>query len=78
MKMMKVFDPYDMDRKLNEALHEFGSECHGLPNDCYFHWFVDDSDGGGYMEEETAKEINQWLKDHGAEKGETVLIERCW
>lgn len=75
---MKVFDPYEMRRELNEALHEFGSECHGLPNDCYFGWHIDKPYVYGYIEEEILREIDEWLKNHGAEPGETVLIERSW
>lgn len=81
MKTMKVFDPYDMPRELNEALQEFGSDCYGLPNDCYFRWSVrddDDDDGGGYISKENVQKINEWLIANGAEKGESVLIERSW
>lgn len=78
MKMMKVFNPDDMGDELNETLLMFGGECHELPNGCYFSWSIKHEDGLGYIEESVVEKINQWMKDDGAEEGETVLIERSW
>lgn len=85
-KTMKVFDTCrpvgNMPQDVFEVVGTLNCELHNNGNDSYFHFEVvanpdTDEQGGHYVTTKELRLLTDWLKDQGAEVGETVLIY-CW
>lgn len=86
-KTMKVFDTCrpvgNMPQDVFEVAGTLNCELHGNGNDSYFDFEVvadpDENEQGGHHV--TTKELcllTDWLREQGAEVGETVLINLWW
>lgn len=71
------------DDKVAEILHNLGSDCFGLPNDCYFTMtFFDNGDDddwtNGYVTAENKNIVENWLSKNKIPRDKEFLIQRYW
>jgi len=71
------------DDDVEAILHDFGSECYGLPNDCFFAiTFYDDGEDDdwtlGWIDSKKKKKVENWIDKNGLSREKEYLIQRCW
>lgn len=71
------------NNEISNIMHEYGSNCLGLGNDCYFPitFYNDgkeDNWGLEWVTDENIKKVEKWIDKNGLSRDKEYLIHRCW